>query len=357
MYQDEPADRIVILLEGRVKVTRIEGDGRESLLSIRDPGDLLGELSFVDGHPRLATVTTVEPVRALVTTAEELRRHLEHTPRVAVVLLQSVVRRFRESTLKRTQFANSDTMGRLAARIVELAERYGRARRATRSPSRARSPARTSPRGPAPPARAPPRRCDSFESWAGSTPIVESWSCSTSTRCGRGRDERAGRSGPAPGREPTRAGPGAPQPGDRLERSDLCHDAAVRVFKHEAYVNPPAPKTKKTATKRSARTRGGRRHRRPDGRAAAGRAQLPRDAGREEEDARREPGVARRQGGRRMPRRLPPHVPGLVQELLGPDGRRQQGRRPELGRRASGPSARSGRPSRWSTARRRSSPS
>ena len=125
MYQDEPADRIVILLDGRVKVTRVEGDGRESLLSIRDPGDLLGELSFVDGHPRLATVSTVEPVRALLTTAEELQRHLESTPRVAVVLLQTLVSRFRESTLKRTQFANTDTMGRLAARIIELAERYG----------------------------------------------------------------------------------------------------------------------------------------------------------------------------------------------------------------------------------------
>ncbi len=125
MYQDEPADRIVILLEGRVKVTRIEGDGHESLLSIRDPGDLLGELSFVDGLPRVATVSTLEPVRALVTTGDELQRHLERTPRVAVVLLQILVSRFRESTLKRTQFANTDTMGRLAARIVELAERYG----------------------------------------------------------------------------------------------------------------------------------------------------------------------------------------------------------------------------------------
>ncbi len=125
MYQDEPSDRIVILLEGRVKVTRLEGDGRESLLSIRDPGDVLGELSFVDGQPRIATVTSIEPVRALVTTPDELRRHLERTPRVAVVLLEIVVGRFRESTLKRTQSANIDTLGRLAARVVELAERYG----------------------------------------------------------------------------------------------------------------------------------------------------------------------------------------------------------------------------------------
>ncbi len=125
MYQNEPQDRVLILLDGRVKVTRLDGDGRESLLSIRDPGDLLGEVSFVDGQPRVATVTTLEPVRALVTTAGQLRRHLETTPRVAVVLLEIVVGRFRESTMTRAQFAISDTMARLAARIVELAERYG----------------------------------------------------------------------------------------------------------------------------------------------------------------------------------------------------------------------------------------
>jgi CRP-like cAMP-binding protein len=36
-----------------------------------------------------------------------------------------VVTRFRETTIKRSQFAGSDTLGRVAARILELAERYG----------------------------------------------------------------------------------------------------------------------------------------------------------------------------------------------------------------------------------------
>lgn len=125
MYQDEADDRIVILLAGRVKITRLDSDGRESLMSLRDPGDLLGELAFVDGNPRVATVTTLEPVRALVAPASDLRRHLEKTPRVAVVLLEIVARRLRESTLRHAQFALLDTMGRLAARILELAERYG----------------------------------------------------------------------------------------------------------------------------------------------------------------------------------------------------------------------------------------
>jgi CRP/FNR family cyclic AMP-dependent transcriptional regulator len=125
MFQGEHEDRMIMLLEGRVKVTRIDDRGHEALLSIRDPGDLLGELAFIDGDARVATVVALEPVTAVVTPAQDVRRHLETTPRVALVLLEIVASRFRDSTIKRSQFGTADTMGRLAARILELAERYG----------------------------------------------------------------------------------------------------------------------------------------------------------------------------------------------------------------------------------------
>ena len=125
MFEHEPGERVMILLAGRVKTSRLDQDGRELILSIRDAGDVLGELAFIDGHPRLATVTALEPVTALVIPSPAFRAHLERTPRVAVALLEVVTRRFRDTTLKREQFTASDTIGRLAARIVELADRYG----------------------------------------------------------------------------------------------------------------------------------------------------------------------------------------------------------------------------------------
>src|SRR5579885_1608055 len=73
----------------------------------RDAGDLLGELAFIDGLPRVATVTALEPVAAVVLSGHRFRSFLEHNPRVAVVLLEIVATRFRESTLKRLQFAAS----------------------------------------------------------------------------------------------------------------------------------------------------------------------------------------------------------------------------------------------------------
>ncbi len=125
MFKDEAADRVMLLLSGRVKVAQIGDDGREAMLSIRDPGDVLGELAFIDGQPRAATITALEHVDALVLPDRAFRSHLETTPRVAVALLEVVARRLREASAQRTQFAALDTLGRLAARLVELAERYG----------------------------------------------------------------------------------------------------------------------------------------------------------------------------------------------------------------------------------------
>ena len=101
MFEHEPDERVMLLLAGRVKVTAIRHDRREILLSLRDPGDVLGELAFIDGQPRTATVSALEPVDALVMPAQVFRSYLETTPRVAVVLLKIVARRFREATDQR----------------------------------------------------------------------------------------------------------------------------------------------------------------------------------------------------------------------------------------------------------------
>jgi CRP-like cAMP-binding protein len=125
MFEREPGERVMLLTAGRVKAARVGADGHESLLGIRDPGDVIGELAFIDSQPRSATVTALDPVEAIVIPAQVFRAHLEHTPRVAVVLLEVVTRKLREADLKRSQLAASDTVGRVAARILELSDRYG----------------------------------------------------------------------------------------------------------------------------------------------------------------------------------------------------------------------------------------
>ncbi|MEA2192341.1 MAG: family transcriptional regulator, cyclic receptor protein [Solirubrobacteraceae bacterium] len=125
MHQGEPGDRVIVLLVGHVKASNIEARGREMVLSFRGPGDVLGELTFMHGEPRSSNVTAIEPVEAQSFAASEFRVYLERTPTAALTLLDVIGRRFREANTSRVQFGDLDTTGRVAARLVELCERYG----------------------------------------------------------------------------------------------------------------------------------------------------------------------------------------------------------------------------------------
>ena len=126
-HENDESDSVVVVLAGRVKVSTVTDDGREVVLAFRGPGDLVGELSAIDRRPRSATMSAVEPVEALTLAASEFRAFLHAHPRVAILLLEMLTRRLRDADRKRVEFAAHDTVGRVSARLVELAETHGRA--------------------------------------------------------------------------------------------------------------------------------------------------------------------------------------------------------------------------------------
>jgi CRP-like cAMP-binding protein len=116
---------VMIVRTGHVKVFASSADGRERVLAIRGPGDVLGDLSAIDGQPRSASGTALEPVTAQVVTADEFRAFLANTPHAALALLQVVITRMRDSDRLRAEFGALDTTRRVALRLVELAETVG----------------------------------------------------------------------------------------------------------------------------------------------------------------------------------------------------------------------------------------
>ena len=94
MHQEQVPRHVLLLRSGRVKVTS-------------------------------ATVVAVEPVEALVVTQQEFRTFLAERPPAAMALLRLLARRLRDSDAKRIQFAACTTTSRVAARLLELCERFG----------------------------------------------------------------------------------------------------------------------------------------------------------------------------------------------------------------------------------------
>ena len=124
--EGDASNRVVLLLSGRVKVSSFSEDGHETVLGFRGAGDVLGELAAIDGEEHLASVTVVEAGEALVIPADRFLAALAEQPGLALVLLRSIAGRLRDADRKRAEFVALDVVGRVANRLVELAERERR---------------------------------------------------------------------------------------------------------------------------------------------------------------------------------------------------------------------------------------
>lgn len=124
-HERQMPERVHLLQSGEVKLTCTLESGREIMLGIRGPGELLGELSALDGFPRSAGAIALGDVEAWTLGLGEWRRFLDGSPSAVHALLRTLSERLRESDRATIQFAEHDAVGRLAIRLLDLADRYG----------------------------------------------------------------------------------------------------------------------------------------------------------------------------------------------------------------------------------------
>ncbi|ONI81199.1 hypothetical protein ALI144C_21930 [Actinosynnema sp. ALI-1.44] len=123
--ESDASDHVVLLVSGRVKVSVTAPSGRQVMMAIRGPGELLGEVSAIDGGERSATVTALSDVRGVSLTGPEFHRFMLDAPAVTVELLKMVVGRLRESTRRRLENGAYDVPARTARLLVDYARDYG----------------------------------------------------------------------------------------------------------------------------------------------------------------------------------------------------------------------------------------
>ena len=125
LAQGQGAEQVLVLREGRVKVVSVTPAGTHAVLTFPGPGALIGDQALLDGGPRAATVIALEPVEALAVAASAFRAYLSRRPELLFGLLSMLSERLRDSDRRLAQFAAADTLGRVAARLLELRELHG----------------------------------------------------------------------------------------------------------------------------------------------------------------------------------------------------------------------------------------
>ena len=95
VVREGEADRYMYVVErGSLRVSaRVElEDHRHIQPGLEDlgPGDLFGEFSLFEAHPRTASVITIEPCRLVEIDCEHLSRYLEAHPQVGYAFLKAL---------------------------------------------------------------------------------------------------------------------------------------------------------------------------------------------------------------------------------------------------------------------------
>ena len=124
-FQGDPSDSLYILVKGSVKVSNASGDGREKILDILGPGEIFGELAMLDGHPRSATVTTVEPTELGSISRTDFRDFVSSRPAILWKVLESLCERVRKTSTDMLELSSREVPYRLLAALSQLAEKHG----------------------------------------------------------------------------------------------------------------------------------------------------------------------------------------------------------------------------------------
>ena len=119
------ADSVLLLAEGRVKIGSFTEEGKQTILTFIEPGEIFGELSILGSEQREEYAETVEKSTVILISGEVIQQLLAENPDVSlgVTRLFGLRRRRIERRLKYLLFKSNRE--RLVHLLLELAEQYG----------------------------------------------------------------------------------------------------------------------------------------------------------------------------------------------------------------------------------------
>lgn len=124
-YEGDPGGMLHIIISGRVKAIMLDEQGHELILSLMNPGEVLGEVTLIDGGPRSATVIAVEDTVTLTLSRAELLEFIHQNPQLVDSLLGIVCSRLRRTTRLLWEVLFLDVEARLCNALLDIARKEG----------------------------------------------------------------------------------------------------------------------------------------------------------------------------------------------------------------------------------------
>lgn len=124
-HEGDPGTTLYIIVDGKIKLGHTSDDGRENLIAILGPREIIGELSLFDLGKRSTTATAVAPTTLLALAHKDLMGFIDTHPDMAKHMLRQLAQRMRRTNDQMADLVFADVPGRVAKALLDLASRFG----------------------------------------------------------------------------------------------------------------------------------------------------------------------------------------------------------------------------------------
>tara|TARA_Y100001934_G_C11983951_1_gene599965 strand:- start:13 stop:690 length:678 start_codon:yes stop_codon:yes gene_type:complete len=125
ILEEEYGDKLFIVKEGTVKITRVNDEGKEVILALLGSSEIFGEMAILDGESRSANVLAQENCNLIVISSEDFIEILKDNFKVSFALMSELAKKIRKSDLQIEALSLSDAEHRIGVSILSLAEDMG----------------------------------------------------------------------------------------------------------------------------------------------------------------------------------------------------------------------------------------
>lgn len=123
----DPGQSLLAVASGTVKVGVLSPEGREIVLNLLGEGQVLGEISLLDGRPRSADAAALTACELLILDRRDFLPLLREAPELGLKLMELLCTRLRNTTEQVEDLMFLDLPGRLAKTLLRLCETDPRA--------------------------------------------------------------------------------------------------------------------------------------------------------------------------------------------------------------------------------------
>ena len=123
--QDDPGEFVFILLDGLIEISVTSHAGRKSVLAHCGPGEVLGEISVLDGKTRSADAVALKDCKGRVVWRRDLMAYLARDPEANAALIEALCGRIRNASDMAATNALTSASARLAHCVLRLGDKWG----------------------------------------------------------------------------------------------------------------------------------------------------------------------------------------------------------------------------------------